>query len=175
LDLVYDSSIYPVHHDRYGVPSAPCEPFLVRGGHHEILELPPATLRIGGVKLPVGGGGYFRLLPSPLLNLALTWSRRDPQTRVTMLYFHPWDFDSGQPRLPLKGLQRFRTYVGLRHSQRRLESLLGQYPFTRAIDLARALHQGRDSLPRYNLSPAVRVKEPQSDRLYLGPGSVDAI
>jgi polysaccharide deacetylase family protein (PEP-CTERM system associated) len=65
LGLLYDSSIYPVRHDRYGVPGAPRGPFLARGHRHEVLEIPPATVRIGGLNLPVGGGGYFRLLPCP--------------------------------------------------------------------------------------------------------------
>ncbi len=56
LGFLYDSSIYPVRHDRYGIPDAPRGPFLARGARHEILELPPATLRVGGVNLPIGGG-----------------------------------------------------------------------------------------------------------------------
>src|SRR5262249_13258024 len=90
---LYDSSIYPAPHDRYGIPDAPRGPFLARGARFEILEIPPATVRIGSINIPVGGGGYFRLLPSPLLRLALSMSRRDPQSGATVLYFHPWEFD----------------------------------------------------------------------------------
>ena len=128
LGFLYDSSIYPVRHDRYGVPDAPRGPFLARGARHEILEIPPATVRIGGVNVPVGGGGYFRLLPWPLMKLALSLSRRDPQSGATVLYFHPWEFDPDQPRLPLKRLSRFRTYVGIRHSRSRLTRLLPATP-----------------------------------------------
>src|SRR5262245_1278977 len=67
----YDSSIYPVHHDRYGVPGAPRSPFLARGVRHALLELPPMTLRLLGANLPAGGGGYFRLFPLLLLEVAL--------------------------------------------------------------------------------------------------------
>src|SRR5438067_4975912 len=59
--MLYDSSVYPVRHDRYGVPGAPRSPFLARGVRHTLLELPPATLRLFGVNAPMGGGGYFPL------------------------------------------------------------------------------------------------------------------
>lgn len=153
IGLLYDSSIYPVHHDRYGIPDAPRGPFLARGIRHEILELPPATLRIGGVNVPVGGGGYFRMLPWPLMKLALAHSRRNPQSGVSVLYFHPWEFDLDQPRLPLKRLNRFRTYVGIRRSQSRLTRLFSCYPFMRAVDLARRLLERREGLPRFCPTP----------------------
>lgn len=149
LGFEYDSSIYPVRHDRYGVPHSPRGPFRAKGERREILEIPPATVRIGNVNLPVGGGGYFRLLPSVLMRFALSASRRDPQTRATMLYFHPWEFDPDQPRLALKRLNRFRTYVGIRYSQGRLSSLLARFSFVRAIDLAEQLEDHRHQLPQF--------------------------
>jgi polysaccharide deacetylase family protein (PEP-CTERM system associated) len=152
VGLEYDSSIYPVYHDRYGVPEAPRSPFLVRGGSHAILELPPATLRVLGLTVPMGGGGYFRLFPLFLTNWAIRQMLRDTSPPVAMLYFHPWEFDPDQVRLPLGRLSRFRTYVGLQRSQRRLSTLLSQYQFNRAIDLARRLkHQG-GQLPTYDLT-----------------------
>lgn len=158
LGLLYDSSIYPVRHDRYGIPDAPRGPFMARGAHHEILEIPPATLQVGGVNIPIGGGGYFRLLPLPLMKLALSFSRRDPRSGATVLYFHPWEFDPDQPRLPLSGLNRFRTYVGIRHTRKRLLQLMPNYRFTRAIDLARRLDGRRDELPRFDLVPHRRSR-----------------
>lgn len=153
LGFLYDSSIYPVYHDRYGVPEAPKGSFVVRGKESEILEIPPATMTLGRVGIPVGGGGYFRLLPSSLMRLALTISRRHADTDTTMLYFHPWEFDPEQPRLPLKGLNRFRTYVGMGQSRNRLRHLLSWYDFTRAVDVARSLDKKRDELPRFQLLP----------------------
>jgi polysaccharide deacetylase family protein (PEP-CTERM system associated) len=149
LEFLYDSSIYPVLHDRYGISDAPRGPFLAQGTRHEILELPPATLRIGGMNVPVGGGGYFRLLPSPLMRMALALSRRDPSCGATVLYFHPWEFDPDQPRLPLKRLNRFRTYVGIRHSRNRLARLMAGHPTTRAVDLALKLSERREGLARF--------------------------
>jgi polysaccharide deacetylase family protein (PEP-CTERM system associated) len=152
MEFLYDSSIYPVHHDRYGVPGAPRNPFLARGPRREILEIPPATVRVAGVNLPVGGGGYFRLLPLPLMKLALSVSRRDPRCEATVLYFHPWEFDPDQPRLPLRRINRFRTYVGIKKSRARLAKLVSGHRFVRAVDLARELHGRKPTLPRFHLN-----------------------
>ena len=67
----YDSSIFPVRHDRYGVPEAPRFPFLVQGYRHSLLELPPATLGLGKYNLPAAGGGYFRLFPQGVMRAAV--------------------------------------------------------------------------------------------------------
>jgi polysaccharide deacetylase family protein (PEP-CTERM system associated) len=151
LGLLYDSSIYPVRHDRYGVPDAPRGPFVARGRDREILELPPATLRVGAVNVPIGGGGYFRLLPFPVMKRALSLSRRDLGSGAVVLYFHPWEFDPDQPRLPLGRLSRFRTYVGIQRSRSRLRRLLSDPPFLRAVDLARNLDGRREELPRFRV------------------------
>jgi polysaccharide deacetylase family protein (PEP-CTERM system associated) len=153
LGFLYDSSIYPVRHDRYGIPEAPRGPFVAQGTRYEILEIPPATVRVAGVRIPIGGGGYFRLLPWPLMRTALAASRRDRSTGATMLYFHPWEFDPDQPRLPLKRVSSFRTYVGIRRSRGRLERLMAGRPFARALDLARRLEAHRDGLPRFRPVP----------------------
>jgi polysaccharide deacetylase family protein (PEP-CTERM system associated) len=138
----YDSSIYPVHHDRYGIPLAPRTPFYAEGNRSRIVEIPPATLRLGGVNLPVGGGGYFRLLPLFFLHWAVRQTRRTCDPPVVMLYFHPWEFDPEQERLPLKALSRFRTYVGLNRSRSRLARLLDTYRFSRAVDVVDLLEKG---------------------------------
>lgn len=139
LGLRYDSSIYPVRHDRYGIPDAPRWPFLAKGERHTLLELPPATWRVLGANLPVGGGGYFRLFPLAMMRRGLLQTLRQGQPPVAMLYFHPWEFDPEQERLPLSRLSRFRTYVGLSRSRRRLATLLEQHDFTRAADVAETL------------------------------------
>lgn len=152
LGMLYDSSIYPVRHDRYGIPDAPRAPFLARGHEREILELPPATLRLGGTNAPIGGGGYFRLLPLFLMEWALAQVQRNVRPAVAMLYFHPWEFDPGQPRLPLRSTNRFRTYVGISRSQGRLGNLLARHDFVRAVDVAWRLDRQRQALSRYNVA-----------------------
>jgi polysaccharide deacetylase family protein (PEP-CTERM system associated) len=151
LGLDYDSSIYPVYHDRYGVPRAPRSPFLARGAERSIIELPPATLRLPGVNTPLGGGGYFRLFPLPFTELALAQTRRLCRPPVAVLYFHPWEFDPDQPRLALRPLSRFRTYVGIRRSRGRLAALLERHTFSRAIDVVDRLRQRRADLPEFRL------------------------
>jgi polysaccharide deacetylase family protein (PEP-CTERM system associated) len=152
LGLLYDSSIYPVLHDRYGVPEAPRWPFLARCGSGQVLEIPPVTGRCLGMNVPLGGGGYFRLLPLFLMDWAIRQLGRQGRPPVAMLYFHPWEFDPEQERLPLRRLSRFRTYVGLRRSRGRLATLLERHRFARAADVARQLHTTANELPVFDLA-----------------------
>ncbi len=152
--FVYDSSIYPVRHDRYGVPLAPRVPFRVQGTAAEILELPPATLRVLGQNLPVGGGGYFRLLPIGLMEAGVRQLRH---FSPAMLYFHPWEFDPHQPRLPLRALSRLRTYWGLYRSCTRFRDVLTRFSFTLAKDVAASLARRR--LDRFTLHPRLAQAE----------------
>jgi polysaccharide deacetylase family protein (PEP-CTERM system associated) len=151
LEMAYDSSIYPVRHDRYGVPHAPRAPFLAKGHSHAILEVPPATLRWLGMNIPTGGGGYFRLLPLFMMERTIRQVERRCLPSVTMLYFHPWEFDPEQERLPLGRLNRFRTYVGIKRSRKRLATLLARHRFARAVDVAKQLDSQLDALPCFDL------------------------
>jgi polysaccharide deacetylase family protein (PEP-CTERM system associated) len=153
--MVYDSSIYPVRHDRYGVPRAPRGPFLAEGERHAILELPPVTLRVAGVNIPMGGGGYFRLFPQALIEWALCQTAKHCDPAIAMLYFHPWEFDPDQTRLPLKLLSRFRTYVGLRRTRARLIDFLKRHRFARGVDVAQRLIDDGPRLPRFSVSGSV--------------------
>jgi polysaccharide deacetylase family protein (PEP-CTERM system associated) len=152
LGMLYDSSIYPVRHDRYGVPAAPRAPFLVRGESNSLLELPPTTLRLLGMNLPMGGGGYFRLFPLFMTRWAVRQTVRDCRPAVANLYFHPWEFDPDQERLPLGRLSRFRTYVGIGRSRGRLVSLLRSFSFSRAADVAQEMRPSVATLPVFSLT-----------------------
>jgi polysaccharide deacetylase family protein (PEP-CTERM system associated) len=134
----YDSSVFPVRHDRYGVPDAPRFPFTVAGHEHTLLELPPATMSLGGFNLPAAGGGYFRLFPPMIMRAAVRQSEKH-SAGVPVLYFHPWEFDADQPRLPLGRVGRFRTYVGIKRSRSRLRDLLARYESRPMIDAAEDL------------------------------------
>jgi len=160
LGFRYDSSIFPVRHDRYGVPDAPRVPFVVRGQERELIELPPTTYRIGGINLPVAGGGYFRLFPLSFMKAGIDQLTRQG-SQSAMLYFHPWEFDPTQPKLPLKRLSKFRTYVGIGKSTARLDRLLAGYcgRFTRAIDVVQTLEAKRAELPRFRLVAESRPAE----------------
>jgi polysaccharide deacetylase family protein (PEP-CTERM system associated) len=150
----YDSSVFPVRHDRYGVPDAPRFPFRVVGHEHALLELPPATLGVGGFNLPAAGGGYFRLFPPMVMRAAVRQAERHPDG-VPVLYFHPWEFDPAQPRLPLGRAGRFRTYVGIKRSRSRLRALLARYESRPMIDAADDL--GLRVLPTFRLGAPVEV------------------
>jgi polysaccharide deacetylase family protein (PEP-CTERM system associated) len=125
----YSSSIYPIRHDHYGMPEAPRFAHRVRP---DLLEVPIATVRIFDVNLPAGGGGYFRLLPYALSR----WSIRQINGRdrqPAMFYFHPWELDPLQPRIPGPGAKaRFRHYVNLRRMAPRLSRLLRDFRWSRA-------------------------------------------
>ncbi len=147
----YDSSIFPVRHDRYGVPNAPRVPFRIQGEDHSLLELPPATLRFMGMNLPVGGGGYFRLFPLFLMRLALWQLRKKSFPAVATIYFHPWEFDPDQARLPLGKISKYRTYVGLSQSGEKFNRLLEKNTFTRAVDVAKHLNDRSEELQSFSI------------------------
>lgn len=124
----YDSSIYPIHHDLYGVPGAPRTPYRARTGNGgELLEFPPATVQLGGATLPSSGGGYLRILPFFYTEWALR--RFEKETSAVVVYFHPWELDPEQPRISAGWKSRFRHYTNLHRMQGRLERLLGLRPF----------------------------------------------
>lgn len=125
----YDSSIFPVRHDRYGVADAPREVFWCAGPEGgRILEIPPLTKRVFGATVPMGGGGYFRLVPRWWFTSAVRAA--DKTSQPAMLYFHPWEFDAAQPELPgLTGLRRWRHRVGLAKNAAKLTTLLTKFSF----------------------------------------------
>lgn len=135
----YDSSIFPIRHDRYGIPSASRRPHrrpLEEGG--EIAEFPPSTVRLLGQNLPFCGGGYFRLLPYRLVRRGLR-RLNGRECLPAMVYLHPWELDPDQPRLPVRGLTSFRHYVNLSRTASRLERLLGDFAFAPAVEVLRDL------------------------------------
>ena len=128
----YSSSIYPVQHDHYGMPDAPRFPYQVRPG---LTEIPVTTARVLGRNLPAGGGGYFRLAPYGLSR----WALRRVNTvdrRPAIFYFHPWEIDPEQPRVPGTSLKtRFRHYVNLDKTESRLGRLLRDFRWGRVDEV----------------------------------------
>ena len=137
----YDSSIYPILHDRYGDRDAPRFPYEIwRKGGEGLIEFPIGTVRFFGVNLPVGGGGYFRLLPGGLIEMGIKRVNAREQEPV-MFYFHPWELDPGQPRPSMAWHRRFRHYVGQERHEAKLAHLLASASFGTARDvLARTVH-----------------------------------
>ena len=132
----YDSSVFPIHHDRYGMPAAPRFPHRVRGGSGDIVEFPMTTLRVAGQRLPFCGGGYFRLLPYAAIRAGLRWiNGRERQPGI--VYLHPWELDPQHPDLPLRGLGRRRHYLNIKGTAGKLERMLRDFAFGAARDVLR--------------------------------------
>jgi polysaccharide deacetylase family protein (PEP-CTERM system associated) len=134
----YDSSIFPIRHDLYGIPEHPR--FRCQHGHDgdwKIEEFPISTWRIGSINLPFGGGGYLRILPLAYTRQALRGlNMREGQPAI--IYFHPWEIDPAQPRLSLSLSSRFRHYTNLEHTKARIASLLQNYKFVPLRELLAA-------------------------------------
>lgn len=125
---LYDSSVHPVRHPVYGVPDFEPGISKVRVDGGEIVEFPVSTWPAFGRNLPVGGGGYFRLLPGAVTRAAVRGlERRD---RPASIYLHPWEFDPDQPRCPAPAFKRFRHYINLDRTLARLDRLLAGFQFT---------------------------------------------
>lgn len=139
--FLYDSSIFPVRHDLYGFPGAPRQMHRRElGNAKSLIELPMSTFSFMGQNLPVGGGGWLRILP-----LAYTkWGIRRLHARGASLvvYFHPWELDPQQPRIAARWKSKLRHYTGLKRMEKRLDSLLNSFSFLPIIDIIRATTMG---------------------------------
>ena len=147
LGFTYDSSVFPILHDRYGIPNAPRYPFFwetsgsspeISSGYngeesrrngHSLIEYPISTALLFGKNLPVSGGGYFRLFPYWFTRMTLK-KINEQEKKSFVFYLHPWEFDPEQPRFtkaPL--LSKFRHYNNLDKTGTRFEQLLKDFSF----------------------------------------------
>lgn len=118
----YDSSVFPIRHDRYGMPGFPRRPVRVTWEGGGIVEFPLTTWRVGPWNLPIAGGGYLRLFPPAFLERGLRAVRAEGSPVV--LYIHPWEIDPDQPRVPLPFLSRLRHYRNLDQAEGTLARIL---------------------------------------------------
>jgi polysaccharide deacetylase family protein (PEP-CTERM system associated) len=124
----YDASIFPIHHDRYGIPVSAPHVYRIQRAVGELIEVPGSTVRLGPLNLPVGGGGYFRILPYAWTRWGMERINR-VNGRPAVFYFHPWELDPDQPRLQAGALSRFRHYRNLALTEARLARLLTDFRF----------------------------------------------
>jgi polysaccharide deacetylase family protein (PEP-CTERM system associated) len=125
----YDSSIFPISHDRYGIKGFKRYSQVLRTPAGPILEVPVATTELfNGSVIPVGGGGYMRLLPYRYMAAGI---RRinDKENRPACVYFHPWEIDELQPRMANGLISNLRTYTGIAKMGRKLERLVSDFQF----------------------------------------------
>ena len=129
LGFKYDSSIFPIRHDRYGIPDAePLPHKLITPGGNQIVEFPLTTSSLFGFKLPAAGGGYFRLYPYLLSKYLLR--QVEKRNKPIVFYLHPWEIDYEQPRVKASALSTFRHYNNLDKCEIRLNQLLRDFSFS---------------------------------------------
>jgi polysaccharide deacetylase family protein (PEP-CTERM system associated) len=126
----YDSSVFPIHHDRYGIPGAsPAPGRIVAPSQRTLVEFPMSAAKFFGVQVPVSGGGYFRILPYWVTRAGLKQINEEAGRPFTF-YLHPWEVDPGQPRVKgISAFSRFRHYTNLGKCAPRLRRVLGDFSF----------------------------------------------
>jgi len=124
----YDSSVFPVQHPTYGIADSPRTPYWINTPSGKLLEFPLASLRLGKMRAPLGGGAYLRLLPYRFT----LWSIRylnEHENSLACVYIHPWELDPEQPRLGGSLSARMRHYIGLNRTEQRFTQLLHDFKF----------------------------------------------
>lgn len=128
--LTYDSSVFPIIHDLYGIPDAPRHPYQIAPG---FWEFPMTTIRILGANLPVGGGAYFRVFPYWWTRWGIRQANSDGDPAV--VYLHPWELDPGHPKIKTSRINHFRHYANLEKTEDRLVALCRDFRFTSLLGL----------------------------------------
>jgi polysaccharide deacetylase family protein (PEP-CTERM system associated) len=138
--FTYDSSIFPIRHDRYGIPEYPRFSHVLDGyAGGQLIEFPISTVRVAGVNLPIAGGGYLRLFPYAVISWGLSFiNRRERQP--ALIYLHPWEIDPDQPRIEAGIVARFRQYVNLPKTESKMSRLLQDFHFATMLDVLRQQH-----------------------------------
>jgi len=148
--FLYDSSIFPIRHDRYGIPNGNRFPYMIHGENGKsILEIPLSTVTVFNNNIPVAGGGYMRLFPYWFVRWGLK-RINEKERQPAVIYFHPWEIDVDQPRLQGSLLSRFRHYVYLEKTEPCIKALLRDFKFSTMRDLFReqiALLEKMDNVP----------------------------
>jgi polysaccharide deacetylase family protein (PEP-CTERM system associated) len=136
--FVYDSSIFPIHHDLYGIPGYQrfCHIHITPQGQ-SLVEFPISTVRIGKTNFPIGGGGYFRLFPYFVTRWGIS-RLNNTERQPAVVYLHPWEIDPSQPRIRAGRKSRFRHYLNLDRTVPRLSRLLKDFQFGPMVDVLRS-------------------------------------
>ena len=148
----FDSSVFPIVRDRYGLPGAPRQAHIITRSGGSIVEVPPSTVRAAGLTVPVAGGGYFRLYPYEWTRRAIAWLNSG-EGQPAVVYLHPWELDPAQPAQAGTLMNRFRHYVNLGQTQSRLRRLVEDFAFGPMRDLVASVGE-RAAVQRPSLVPA---------------------
>ena len=126
--IIYDSSIFPMKTYLYGIPDAPFYPYIIKEKNgNQLLEFPPSVIKIFGVKVPVAGGFYMRLLPSWLIRLGFKKINKENQS--TIVYIHPPEFDPEKPVIKLPLMEKILHYYNLDVMEEKIKSLVSEFKF----------------------------------------------
>ena len=131
--LRYDSSVFPTRNPRYGIADAPRWPHLIETNRGALHEIPISTWEVGGQRVPVGGGAYFRIWPYALTRKAFRDLNR--RSRSAVFYLHPWELDPSHPRIPLPRRVGLTHYFNLKATRARLSRLLREFAFAPAKEV----------------------------------------
>ncbi|MEK7773419.1 MAG: DUF3473 domain-containing protein, partial [Deltaproteobacteria bacterium] len=127
--FVYDSSIFPIHHDRYGIPEfSRFTSRIGKNGAGDILEIPLSTVRLFGKNIPIAGGGYLRLLPLKFIEWGIRSINKN-ESQPAIIYFHPWEIDPEQPRINGSALSVLRHNINTHKTLPKLRRLLETFRF----------------------------------------------
>ncbi len=130
LGFTHDSSIYPIAHDRYGIPGFYRHAAVLQTPSGPIQEVPIATVKVGKIAVtPIGGGGYLRLLPYCYTAAGIRRVNRE-EGKSVCIYLHPWETDVEQPKLASSLISRLRTYHGLSGMAGKVERLVRDFDFS---------------------------------------------
>lgn len=143
-----DSSIYPVKHDRYGIPASPTLPYKIQTAAGSITEVPGMVCKIGKANIPVGGGGYLRLLPWTFTERLLRRVRKED--RPLNVYIHPWEFDPDQPRIAASWKSKFRHYQNLKTTASKITRMLQTFDLTTMSNVVQQYLPAGDTADRSN-------------------------
>lgn len=152
----YDSSIFPIRHDRYGIPGAERHLHVIQRPTGEIMEFPPSTVCFAGMNLPVAGGGYFRLIPYPFFRWGLRRvNRSEKQPAIFMV--HAWEVDPEQPIVAGTRLNIWRHRKNLHHTESRLGRLLRDFRFAPVREVLRLGEEAVTATEPGRLLPGLRA------------------
>jgi polysaccharide deacetylase family protein (PEP-CTERM system associated) len=127
LGIRTDSSIFPVHNWRYGIPGFSQTPIWLDTPSGRVLEIPLGVRSVAGRELPITGGAYFRIYPYAITRANMRWVER--QGRRNVFYVHPWELDPEQPRWWFDWRVNLTHYANLRSTEGRLRRLLAEFEF----------------------------------------------
>ncbi|MGD8921628.1 MAG: DUF3473 domain-containing protein [Candidatus Zixiibacteriota bacterium] len=148
LGYEYDSSIFPIKHDIYGMPEGPRSMFKMKFDNGKSLwEVPSSTYRLFGRNMPVSGGGYLR--HSPYWYSRMMINRLNRRDLPVNIYIHPWELDPETPRIKgLSSLQRLRLYGSTKVFLHKLDRLLSDFEFTSISDFIKIATKRRIGFER---------------------------